>query len=653
MANDPVAPQGKRALLVGINTYPNFPPERQLRGCLNDVALLRATLQTRFGFPEDGITVLTDDQATRDGILAAMKQLADETGRDDVVLVFYSGHGSQMSDREHDEPDFYDETIIPFDSGRSPHKNRDITDDEIYLWLKDLGQKTGNVTLWFDCCNSGSLTRAAFGGATRSVPRDDRPPSELPESPIPRSEWAALAKARGDAGPSGWAPVGDRYVMIAACRDEQTANEYPPAPGPADEVHGCLTYYLHQELMNAGPGTTYRDVFDAARRRVTAAYPDQTPQLEGNRDRVLFGLADLAPAHFLEVTARADGAVTLDGGLTHAVRAGSRWAVYPPGTKQADGAVARVGVVQVTTIRGLTSDARVVEEATQGVITAGCRGFELDSGFGDASLAVSLAPAPAGLDELRRQLADRLAQSKTIRVAGPGEAATTQAILLEPRAAAGPGAAVPQLGEVKAPTWAIVGGGDRLLAPPKPAAVVGAVVENLETIARFFYLLAIRNPASSLQGKVAVTLLRKPKGGDWQEARPDAADRIVYRVGDQLAFRVRHQHTDPLYLNVLDFGFTYKVSLVYPPARGAAEVIEPLLPFEFGKRDGQRMFLQPFPDDFDGTEGRETLKLILATRPIDFSWMRQEGVREKPPLTRAIPPEEWTTVEVEFVVVRQ
>ncbi len=110
---------------------------------------------------------------------------------DDVVLFYYSGHGSQMSDREGDEPDFYDETIIPYDSGRMPHKNRDISDDEIYLWLRDLGQKTGNITLWFDCCNSGSLTRAAFGGATRSVPRDDRPPSQLPESPIPRSEWAS------------------------------------------------------------------------------------------------------------------------------------------------------------------------------------------------------------------------------------------------------------------------------------------------------------------------------------------------------------------------------------------------------------------------------------------------------------------------------
>ena len=639
---------------MGINEYPNFPPERQLRGCLNDVALLRATLRDRFGFDDASMTVLTNEQATRDGILAAMKKLVEDTGPDDVVLFYYSGHGSQMSDREGDEPDFYDETIIPYDSGRMTHENRDISDDEIYLWLRDLGQKTGNITLWFDCCNSGSLTRAAFGGATRSVPRDDRPPSELPESPIPRSEWAALKAVHDTIGPSGWAPVGSRYVMIAACRDEQTASEYPPQAGSADEVHGCMTYYLHQELMTAGPGTTYRDVFNPARRRVGLMYPDQTPQLEGNCDRVVFGLVDLAPAHFLEVTARAGELATLDGGLAHAVRIGASYEIYPPGTKQREGPEARVGLVEMTAVGGLTSDARIVAESAPGAIAAGCRAFELDPGFGDASLVVSLAPAPAGLEDGHRQLADRLARSKTIRVVKPGDGVTAlvQAILLPPRDSAGPGDPVQQLKEVKAPTWAIVGGGDRLLAPPKPAAAVAAVAENLEKIARYFFLLAIRNPRSALRDKVQATLLRKPRGGDWHDALPDGDGRIIFKVGDQLAFRVCHSHPDHLYLNVVDFGISYKVGLVYPPAQGAAEILESLLPFEFGKRDGQQMFLQKFPEGFDGPQGQETLKFMVATRPIDSSWMRQEGVREVTP-TRALAPEDWTTVEVEFTVVRE
>ena len=513
--------------------------------------------------------------------------------------------------------------------------------------------KTGNITLWFDCCNSGSLTRAAFGGATRSVPRDDRPPSELPESPISRSEWTALKAAHDSIGPSAWAPVGSRHVMIAACRDEQTASEYPPQAGSADEVHGCLTYFLHQELMAAGPGTTYRDLFDPARRRVGLMYPNQTPQLEGNRDRVVFGLLDLAPTHFFEVTGRTDDLVTLDGGFAHAVRSGARYEIHPPGTKQRGGPVAKVGLVGITVVRGLTSEARVVAETAPGAITAGCRAFELEAGFGDASLVVSLVAPPAELEDEHRRLADRLARSKALRVANPGDGVTAlvQAILLPRRDSVAAGDPVPQLNEVRDPAWAIVGGGDRLLAPIVPAAAVEAVAENLETIARYFFLLAIRNPRSVLRDKVQATLLRKSRGGDWQDALPDGDGRIVFKVGDQLAFRVCHSHPDPLYLNVIDFGISGRVELIYPPAQGAAERLESLLPFEFGKRAGQTMSLQEFPEGFDGSEGQETLKFMFATQPIDASWMRQEGVR-KEARTRAIAPEDWTTVEVEFTVVR-
>jgi hypothetical protein len=659
MADGEARVQGKRALLIGINEYPNFPAERQLHGCLNDVALLRSTLRDRFGFPEAGITVLTNAQATREGILTAMKRLALETQADDVVLLYYSGHGSQMSDREGDEPDFYDETIIPSDSGRFDartmvsHENRDISDDEIYLWLRDLGQKTSNITLWFDCCNSGSMTRAAFGGATRSVPRDERPVDQLPPSPIPRSQWAALRQTTRDVGASGWAPVGDRYVLIAACRDEQTANEYPPAGGSSGDAHGCLTYYLHQELMAAGPGTTYRDVFGPAVRRVQSIYPNQTPQLEGNRDQALFGIRDLEPAHFLEVRTRAEDSITLDGGAAHAVVPGSRYEISSSSAKQPGAPDGPLGLVEVTEVRGLTSDAQILSKTAPGAVTVGCRAFASNPGFGDAALGVSLAPAPASLEDLHRPLAEGLASSQTIRLVKPGDAspALVQVILLPRRDSAGPGDAVPQLPQITAPTWAIVGGGDRLLAPPKPAGDVKAVVDNLEQIARFQYLIAVRNPTSPLQSKVKATLLRKTPDSDWQDALPDEQGRIVFKVGDQMGFRVRHTNADPLYPNVLDFGLNFSVTLLYPPAAGAKEVLERLLPFEFGKREGQTMRLG-IPEGFDGDEGHETLKFFFATTPIDFSWMRQSGVRGVP-AARAPAPEDWTTIEVELIAARK
>lgn len=655
MGESSTPPQGKRALLVGINAYPNFGPEMQLQGALNDVALVRKLLCERFGFLGDAVKELTNEQAKRDDILAAMQTLVDETQPEDVVVFYYSGHGSSMTDREKDEPDGMDETIIPYDSGRRPnHENRDISDDEIYLWLRDLGAKTGNITLVFDSCHSGGITRNAFGGRKRSVPPDDRPIRDLPLSPIPESEWTALAQANSAKQASGWAPVGSRYVMIAACRDKEEASEYPPQAASAQDIHGCLTYHLHQELTNGGPGTTYRDVFEPARRRVIALYPDQTPQIEGNRDRVLFGLRDLEPARFLSVTERSDRDVTLDGGAAHAVRPQSHWTVYPAGTKKPDGPLAPLGGLEVSSVRGLTCTARIQKESAAGAVVTGARAFELDPRLGADALAVGLGPAPAGFEAAHQLLADRLAKSRKVRLAGPGESAAFLVLLLGPRGQPSPSDPLPALGPVQEASWVVVGGGDRPVTPIKPAKAVDAVRDNLETIARYFQLLSLRNPASTLAKTLDVTLLRSRNGGDWEEARPEADGKPVYLVRDRLAFRVVNRSSTDLYMNVLDFGFTYKVTPIYPPANGANQLLRRRLPFEFGKRAGQTQRIQPIPDWFTLSEGSETLKFIVAYREIDSSWMRQEGVRAVPPTREGAPvaPEDWSTVEVDFVVRR-
>ena len=74
------ASQGIRrhALLIGINAYPHV---RRLAGRVNDVEAMVIMLVERFGFEQDDFDVLTDAQATRDGILAAFDRLADRTPR--------------------------------------------------------------------------------------------------------------------------------------------------------------------------------------------------------------------------------------------------------------------------------------------------------------------------------------------------------------------------------------------------------------------------------------------------------------------------------------------------------------------------------------------------------------------------------------------
>jgi formylglycine-generating enzyme required for sulfatase activity len=86
------------ALLIGINDYPNLPPQYQLDYATADAEALAKLLQTKFGFPRENITLLTNERATRQGILDALAELADpdKVKEDDCVLVFFSGHGQTV-----------------------------------------------------------------------------------------------------------------------------------------------------------------------------------------------------------------------------------------------------------------------------------------------------------------------------------------------------------------------------------------------------------------------------------------------------------------------------------------------------------------------------------------------------------------------------
>ena len=90
-------------------------------------------------------------------------------------------------------------------------------------------------------------------------------------------------------------PLADKYVLIAGCRDEEMSYEYRPPEADGAVAHGALTYFLCERLRQAVPGTSYRDVFEPAAARVNSENSAQHPQMEGQADREIFGVADLTP----------------------------------------------------------------------------------------------------------------------------------------------------------------------------------------------------------------------------------------------------------------------------------------------------------------------------------------------------------------------
>lgn len=93
----------KLALLIGINAYPDraldpgVSQDIALKGCLTDVELQRQLLVNRFGFEPANVVVLTNQDATRAGILQAIDEhLVQQAQAEDAVVLHFSGYGSQV-----------------------------------------------------------------------------------------------------------------------------------------------------------------------------------------------------------------------------------------------------------------------------------------------------------------------------------------------------------------------------------------------------------------------------------------------------------------------------------------------------------------------------------------------------------------------------
>ena len=179
----------RRALLVGIDKYRHFGP---LAGPADDARAMAKFIVSRAGFAPGDVRVLTDADATRDNILTAAREwLVDGTAAGDEAFLYFSGHGFQEWDRDGDEADTMDETLVPVDAylddaGRVIGM---ISDDEIGALLDELEGRRVQVVV--DACHAGTTTRGVGigdGGAelphyVKRLRLPDGTPVSLPPDP--------------------------------------------------------------------------------------------------------------------------------------------------------------------------------------------------------------------------------------------------------------------------------------------------------------------------------------------------------------------------------------------------------------------------------------------------------------------------------------
>lgn len=272
----------RRALLVGINQYPD--PRNNLKGCVNDVLLMGKTITEHFGFNPEDVRLLTDKRATTANIRERLQWLVDGAGPGSVLLFHYSGHGSQVRDRNGDElDDGLDEILCPYDLDWDDP----FTDDEFAKVIESIPAGV-NFTLILDCCHSGTGTRQFFkepAARGRDQSRFLVPPPDIafrmaagvdidpgtPERTVNMVGVRDLPTRK-----FGAALTEQNAILISGCRSDQTSAD----AWIDSDYHGALTYSLVQAVRNKRFSLSYSDLISTAGDWLEVNSYEQVPQLE-------------------------------------------------------------------------------------------------------------------------------------------------------------------------------------------------------------------------------------------------------------------------------------------------------------------------------------------------------------------------------------
>ena len=270
----------KKALLIGINRYKI--PGADLRGCVNDVDNLRKALTQYYGFAAKDIKALTDLLATKKSMQSEIGKLLKGAKRGDVLLLHYSGHGSNVPDKNGDEADHRDEILCPTDL--------DWKDPLLDDWLRktfDPLPAGVNLTVIMDCCHSGSNTRKIQPPDAKSLERYLPSPWDLVAAESgrrlrgtvrgTRAELEKTAKRTKDV-----VTVNIPEVLVTGCRDTQTsADAYI-----GGSYNGALTYHLVAAIKEKKGQLSCRELHARTLALLKKGEYDQTPQLEGRKDNL-------------------------------------------------------------------------------------------------------------------------------------------------------------------------------------------------------------------------------------------------------------------------------------------------------------------------------------------------------------------------------
>ena len=597
-------------LLVGIDEY--LGGVAPLRGCRNDVRRAREVLARRAEAEgmTSAFTVLLDEQATRDGLIGAFRRTFADVGPGDTAVFYYSGHGSQQeAPPEHlvFEPDGLDETLVLHDSRADG--GYDLADVELGVLVREITTRGAHVFVVLDCCHSGSGLREADGAVTGIR----RAPTARGRRPV-----GSYLRAVGEAPPpEPGARLGvEGYVLLAACRSDQTAKEVRAGDGLS---RGALSVALEAAVTASTGQMTYLQLQRMVAASVAGLVSDQTPVLEcrppSDADRLVLGGigGDWAPLH---VATHGPGGWRLDAGSLHglpSVCVAQRPVLVTlhdltAAELSAGSAAARA---HVTTVRATTSDLTVDEGAETLDTGAAYRIVVRELPAAEVTVVVD-AHVP-GWDAVVAAL-DQAVGLSVVHGAVPSDLVVT--------------AADEEL-------WLTRPGATRPLVAARPLAValgtaqLTALRDEATQVGRWLSLARRRNPTTRLApGEVTLELL--DTADHPLPADPDGTVRVLCPSQGWPRARIRIANHSPrrLFVSVLVLSELYGVSTLLD---GEGEWLDPGTAVYVPARDGTPDVYFYLPGGAPMTT--DVLMGIAATEEFSSTSLRQDDLA--PPMRNA------------------
>ncbi len=140
----------KKALIVGINDYPNSP----LHGCVNDANSIGTILESNGdGSPNFAVKMMTSSTSTSTITRTKLREAIETlfSGESDMVLLYFSGHGYIKSTGGY----LVTTDARKFDEG--------VSMDEVLKLAND--SKAKNKVIILDCCHSGAMGTPSLSGS--------------------------------------------------------------------------------------------------------------------------------------------------------------------------------------------------------------------------------------------------------------------------------------------------------------------------------------------------------------------------------------------------------------------------------------------------------------------------------------------------------